>query len=111
MTALAQRRCEACKPGTPPLTEEQVHELMPQVPGWTVGGGSLTRDEKVKNFKEALALVNRIGDVAEAENHHPDLCIHGWNRVKVELSTHSIGGLSENDFILAAKINELLPHS
>jgi 4a-hydroxytetrahydrobiopterin dehydratase len=81
--------------------------MLEQVPGWSLENGKLTRDLKVKNFKEALALVNRIGDLAEQEGHHPDLCIHSWNRVKIELYTHSIGGLSENDFILAAKIGEV----
>jgi 4a-hydroxytetrahydrobiopterin dehydratase len=62
---------------------------------------------KLKNFRAALDLVNRIGEIAESEGHHPDLSIHGWNRVRVDLVTHSIGGLSENDFILAAKISRL----
>jgi 4a-hydroxytetrahydrobiopterin dehydratase len=79
--------------------------MLHQVPGWGIGDGKLTRDVKVKNFKEALALVNNIGDLAEQENHHPDICIHSWSRVKIELYTHSINGLSDNDFILAAKIN------
>src|SRR5713226_4875480 len=107
MTELAQRHCKACEKGTPPLQPDQVQHLMEQVPGWDLEEGKLMRDVKVKNFKEALALVNGIGDLAEQEGHHPDLCIHGWNHVKIELSTHSIGGLSDNDFILAAKINEL----
>ena len=106
MTELAQRHCEACEKGTPPLQPDQVQRLMEQVPGWGLEDGKLMRDVKVKNFREALALVNGIGDLAEQEGHHPDLCIHGWNHVKIELLTHSIGGLSDNDFILAAKINE-----
>jgi 4a-hydroxytetrahydrobiopterin dehydratase len=108
MTELAQRHCEPCEKGTPPLDERRTHRLLSEVPGWSVLGGRLTRDVKVKNFREALALVNRIGDVAEAEGHHPDICIHGWNNVRIDLVTHSIGGLSENDFILAAKIGDLL---
>lgn len=107
MAELAQRHCEACEKGTPPLQMDQVRSMLEQVPGWSLENGKLTRDLKVKNFKEALALVNRIGDLAEQEGHHPDLCIHSWNRVKIELYTHSIGGLSENDFILAAKIGEV----
>jgi 4a-hydroxytetrahydrobiopterin dehydratase len=108
MTELARRCCQACEKGTPPLDRTAADELLAQVPDWRIENGMLTRDVKVKNFQEALGLVNRIGEVAEAEGHHPDICIHGWNRVRVDLITHSIGGLSENDFILAAKIGELV---
>lgn len=103
---LAQRRCVPCSGETPPLGAEQVEELLQQVPGWELAEGRLTRDIKVKNFKAALALVNAIGELAERENHHPDICVHSWNHVRLALYTHSIGGLSENDFILAAKINQ-----
>ena len=106
MTELAQRRCVPCEVGTPPLHPEQVEGMLQQVPGWGIEDGKLTRDVKVETFKEALVLVNKIGDLAEQENHHPDICIHSWNRVKIELYTHSIKGLSDNDFILAAKINQ-----
>ena len=109
MTELAQRHCEPCEKGTPPLERGRVTDLLRQVPGWSIMDGKLTRDVKVKNFREALALVNRIGEIAETEGHHPDLCIHGWNNVRIDLVTHSIGGLSENDFILAAKVGELTP--
>ena len=71
----------------------------------------LVRDIKRANFKEVMALVNRIADIAESEGHHPDLYIHGWNKVEITLTTHAIKGLSENDFILAAKINELITTS
>lgn len=110
MTELTQKRCVPCEGGTAPLGTGDVQQMLAQVPGWSVEGGKLTRDLKVKNFPQALDLVNRIGALAEREGHHPDLCIHGWNHVKIELYTHAIGGLSENDFILAAKINqECLP--
>ena len=96
--------------GTAPrLTEEQVREELRHVPGWSTEHGKLARDVKVKNFREALTLVNRIGDVAEQENHHPDIYIHSWNHVRVELYTYTAQGLSENDFIMAARFNELLP--
>ena len=75
-----------------------------EVPGWGVVEGKLTRDVKLNNFKEALALVNRIGDLAEQEGHHPDIKF-GWGYCTVSIYTHKIGGLHENDFILAAKIN------
>lgn len=110
MTELASRRCKPCRGDTPALRTEEVQTMMQQVPGWTTDvEGKLTRNIKLANFKEALALVNRIGDLAEQEGHHPDLTIHSWNQVRIELYTHSIKGLSDNDFILAAKINELLP--
>ncbi len=84
--------------------------MMQNVAGWSTDAeGRLTRSIKLANFKEVLALVNHIGDLAEQEGHHPDLTIHSWNQVRIELYTHSIKGLSENDFILAAKINQLLP--
>jgi len=103
---LAQRKCIPCTGGTPPLAPDQTREMLRQVPGWSIENGQLTRDIKVKNFRTALVVVNRIGELAEQEGHHPNICIHSWNHVKLELYTHSINGLSENDFILAAKINE-----
>src|SRR5215469_8864140 len=110
MTELASRRCTPCRGDTPPLQVKEVETMMQDVPGWTTDTeGKLTRNIKLANFKEALALVNKIGDLAEQEGHHPDLTIHSWNQVRIELYTHSIKGLSENDFILAAKINALLP--
>lgn len=111
MTALAERRCAPCRGDTPPLGAEEVQAMTQEVPGWEVVEGKLTRDVKLANFQEALALVNRIGDLAEQEGHHPDITIHSWNHVRVELYTHSIKGLSENDFILAAKINQVLPET
>jgi 4a-hydroxytetrahydrobiopterin dehydratase len=108
MTELANRHCVPCEKGTPPLSDEQVAALLPEVPGWTVEIGKLIRDVVTRNFAEALALVNRIGAVAETEGHHPDISIHQWNHVGVALYTHSIGGLSDNDFILAGKINAIL---
>src|SRR5690348_10329610 len=109
MTALAERRCIPCTGDTPPLRTEEIQAMAQEVPGWEIVEGKLTRDVKLANFKEALALVNQIGDLAEQEGHHPDISIHSWNHVRIELYTHSIKGLSENDFILAAKINHLLP--
>jgi 4a-hydroxytetrahydrobiopterin dehydratase len=100
----------AAADGTAPrLGGERVNELKAQLPGWEVVDGKLRRDVQVKNFRAAVALVNSIAEVAEEQNHHPDLCIHGWNKVKIELYTHTADGLSENDFIMAAKFNRLLP--
>lgn len=83
-------------------------KLVEQTPGWTIApdGLSLSREFTFKNFVEAMDFANKITPVAEAEGHHPDLSI-GWGKVAVTLTTHAIGGLSENDFILAAKINDI----
>ena len=108
MTDLAQRH--VAPDGTAPLlAADQIDELAKSVSDWSVEEGKLTREVKVKNFRAALALVNALGELAEAENHHPDLLIHGWNRVRVELSTHTAHGLTENDFIMAAKFDRLIP--
>jgi 4a-hydroxytetrahydrobiopterin dehydratase len=83
--------------------------MMQQVPGWSIENGKLTRDVTVADFRAALVLVNKIGELAEQEGHHPDITIHSWNHVRIEFYTHSIQGISENDFIMAAKVNQLLP--
>ena len=80
-----------------------------EVPGWRLISGELlkiVRELKLKDFAEAMRFVDRVAEVAEAEGHHPDFCV-SWSRVRLELFTHAIGGLSENDFIMAAKIDEL----
>src|SRR4051794_18912595 len=108
MRDLAQRH--AAPDGTAPrLPDTQVEELAKQVPDWSVENERLTREVQVKNFRAALALVNAIGEIAEEENHHPDLLIHGWNHVRIELYTHTAQGISENDFIMAAKFDRLIP--
>jgi 4a-hydroxytetrahydrobiopterin dehydratase len=104
MTALTQKYCMACEAGTPPLPAEHAQTLLAEVPGWTLAEQTLTRKFRFKDFREAMAFVNRVADLAEAEGHHPDFFI-SWNRVRLDLTTHAIKGLSENDFILAAKIN------
>jgi 4a-hydroxytetrahydrobiopterin dehydratase len=104
---LAERHARELPKGTPALSEERVRAWRGQVPEWTAEGGRLRREFRFKDFREALAFVNRVGELAERESHHPDLSIHDWNRVTVALSTHSVGGLSENDFVLAARIDRL----
>ncbi|KAL4180022.1 hypothetical protein AMTRI_Chr13g90090 [Amborella trichopoda] len=93
------------------MSEQSAHELTPKVPGWDLSseGGTLKlhRSWKVKSFTKGLEFFQLVADVAEAEGHHPDLHLVGWNNVKIEIWTHSVGGLTENDFILAAKINAL----
>jgi 4a-hydroxytetrahydrobiopterin dehydratase len=115
MTALADRDCVPCRGGVPPLGEAEIAPLLAQLAGWTMWRagadhphpksplhGALRTRYTVANFAEALALVNRIGAIAEAQNHHPDLGL-AWGRVDVEIWTHTIRGLTESDFIFAAK--------
>ena len=107
MTKLTAKRCEPCQKGTAPLSAEEVTELRRQVPDWEIQDGKLERELKLKNFRAALDLVNEIGGLAEEEGHHPDISIYSWSRLRVVLYTHAIDGLSDNDFILAAKIDGL----
>jgi len=104
---LIAKTCVPCRGGTPPLSAERAQEYHAATPAWTLAPDAkrLSRTFKFKDFREAMVFVNRVAEVAEAEGHHPDLAIH-WNRVDVELWTHSIGGLHENDFIVAAKIDK-----
>ena len=108
MTTLTQKFCMACEAGTPPMPAAQAQTLLAEVPGWDLADQTLSRTFRFKNFKEAMAFVNQVADLAEGEGHHPDIHI-SWNRVRLDLTTHAIKGLSENDFILAAKVNALTP--
>ena len=103
MGNLADRACVPCRGGVPPLTAAEIAPLLAQVAGWAaVDGHHLLRRYKVKDFAAALALVNRIGAVAEEQRHHPDLAF-GWGWVELKVWTHKIDGLTESDFVLAAK--------
>lgn len=105
--ALADRRCIPCRGGTPPLTRAQFAPLLAQLDGWQVEDDRmLVKTFRVKNFLAAVEFVNAITPVAEAENHHPDLRVR-WGQVRVELWTHKINGLSEADFVMAAKIDRV----
>ena len=100
---LVGRHCVACENGTPPLTEAEAGLYLPQVPEWEMRDAkSLRRRFRFKDFAANMVFVNRIAEIAEAEGHHPDMLI-SYNRLRVDLTTHAIGGLAENDFILAAK--------
>ena len=103
---LTQKKCVPCEAGAKPLEEAKVNELLNQIPNWTLKDGHLYKKFKFKNFIEAMKFVNKIAEIAEQEGHHPDFCVH-YNKVEVELCTHAVNGLSENDFILAAKIDKL----
>lgn len=107
MEALANKKCVPCKAGTPPLDEPQIQPLLSQLNGWTVEDNRrLVKSLTFGDFKTALDFVNRVGEIAEAEGHHPDISF-GWGKAVITLSTHRIRGLSENDFIMAAKIDAL----
>ncbi len=107
-TELAQKRCVPCRGGTPSLPAEKVKEYLGAVPQWTVAadGKRISRTFTFKDFVQAMKFVNKVADVAEGQGHHPDIHIH-WNKVDLELWTHAIGGLHENDFVMAAKIDGL----
>lgn len=90
------------------LSDEEIEEARPQIPEWQIADGKLTRDIRLRDFGAALALVNRIGAIAEQENHHPDILMYSWNRVRLELYTHTASGITENDLIMAAKFNRVI---
>lgn len=98
---LRKMKCKPCTGSTPPLTEEEIKELLQQVKNWKLEGKKLVKKFKFKDFVQAMKFVNEI---AEEEEHHPDIEIH-YNRVTLTIWTHAINNLSENDFILAAKID------
>ncbi|XP_024982817.1 pterin-4-alpha-carbinolamine dehydratase 2, mitochondrial [Cynara cardunculus var. scolymus] len=109
---LSLQKCVPCnKKDLSPMTEGNANALKPKVPEWELlnDGGvmKLRRKWKVKNFLQGLEFFKTVGDLAEAEGHHPDLHLVGWNNVTIEIWTHACGGLTENDFILAAKIDKL----
>lgn len=116
MEDLTKKQCLPCDSGLAPLAEEKIQEFLPQVPGWKLTEGvtakgkrhlMLTREFKFGDFMPAVNFVNRVAAVAEAEGHHPDIYIY-YNRVRLDLWTHAITGLFDNDFIIAAKINKIL---
>ncbi|HLD71372.1 MAG TPA: 4a-hydroxytetrahydrobiopterin dehydratase [Candidatus Peribacteraceae bacterium] len=108
MKDLIQKHCVPCEGGTPPLDPQVVEKLLPQVPEWEVieNNRLIRRTFKFKNFLEAMKFVNKVAEIAEVEQHHPDVDIH-YNKVTLTFWTHAIGGLSENDFIVAVKIDQL----
>lgn len=104
---LAKKHCVSCEGDMPPMNRQEAELLLEQVSGWKIDQNQLTKDFNFKNFRQALNFVNRVGEIAEAEAHHPDIYIW-YNKVRLNLSTHAAKGLTENDFILAAKVNELI---
>ena len=107
--SLADKHCVPCRGGVPPLQGAELEKLTAQAPGWqVVEGHHLARRVTFPDFRTALDFVNRVGAVAEEEGHHPDLCL-SWGKVDIRIWTHKIDGLTESDFILAAKIDRLHP--
>ena len=109
MKDLTKIKCVPCEGGMSPLTLNEVAKLKPQVSGWTIDKNlKIEREFEFKNFKKAFSFLTEVALLAEKEGHHPDFTLHSWNKVKITLTTHAIGGLSENDFIVAAKISKML---
>lgn len=104
----AEKKCVACEGGVPPLKKETVLKYITETPGWKISedGKQISRNFEFKDFNESIVFVNKVAGLAESEGHHPDIHIF-YDRVRLDLETHAIGGLSENDFILAAKVNGL----
>jgi 4a-hydroxytetrahydrobiopterin dehydratase len=111
MDNLSSQTCEACRVGSPLVTEDEIKELMPQIPEWEIinvdGIDRLERLYTFGNFVDAIAFTNKVGEIAEAEGHHPAILTE-WGKVTVTWWTHKIKGLHVNDFIMAAKTDELI---
>jgi 4a-hydroxytetrahydrobiopterin dehydratase len=105
-TDLAAKKCRPCERGTPPLDPRRVADLLKQLPVWEHVGGQIVKSFKFKNYYETMAFVNASAWISHREDHHPDMEV-GYNTCRVRYSTHSVGGLSENDFICAAKLEAL----
>ncbi len=109
--SLCRSSCVPCEGGVPTLSAQEAETYLAAVPHWSLAddGKSVFRNWKLMSFNQALEFCNSIGAIAESEQHHPDLHLTGYRHLRVELTTHAIGGLSENDFILAAKIDAAAP--
>jgi len=106
MDALAQKKCKPCEGGVAPLTADEIALLLKRLKGWSYTGSVLTKTFEFRNYHETMAFVNATAWVSHREDHHPDLSV-GYRQCRVDYITHAIGGLSENDFICAAKIDAL----
>jgi 4a-hydroxytetrahydrobiopterin dehydratase len=108
VSSLAAKHCKACKPGTPAATPKRVKEILGGLKGWASRDNKeMAKTYPFKNYYETMAFVNAVAWISHQEDHHPDLEV-GYNKCRVRYSTHAIGGLSENDFICAAKVEKLL---
>ena len=107
MGGLAAKDCVPCRGGVPPLRGNEIQDLLRQLSGWeVVNEHHLRKEYTFRNFRESLDLVNRVGQLAEEQGHHPDICF-GWGKAEITIWTHKIDGLTESDFVLAAKIDNL----
>jgi 4a-hydroxytetrahydrobiopterin dehydratase len=108
MTAadLAQKKCKPCEGGVSPLKPPEIEQLLKQLKGWQLEDGVITKTYEFKNYYQTMAFVNAAAWISHREDHHPDMAV-GYSKCKVDYSTHAIGGLSENDFICAAKLDAL----
>jgi 4a-hydroxytetrahydrobiopterin dehydratase len=106
---LSKKRCTPCEGGVPALAPDSARSLVSNLEGWTLDSGAklISRSWTVKNFMAGIDFFNKVAALAEAEGHHPDLHLEGYRRVTISLWTHAVGGLTENDFIMAAKINQI----
>ena len=106
---MTDKKCVPCEGGTPPLTAEEITKYMEELSGeWaSYDAKVISKTFVFKNFIEAIDFINKVAEVAESEDHHPDIKLHSYKKVDIELSTHAIGGLSENDFIVASKIDAI----
>ena len=103
---LADKTCKPCEGGVPPLNGAEVRDMLRQLDGWTLAGSVISKTYSFKNYYQTMAFVNATAWISNRENHHPDLAV-GYNQCRVDYTTHAISGLSENDFICAAKIDRL----
>jgi 4a-hydroxytetrahydrobiopterin dehydratase len=108
MSELAQRKCVPCEGGVEPLSRSQAESYLAQLEEWMLDTAAkqISKTYKFKDFMQVIDFINRIAQVAEEEGHHPDICF-GWGRAEVKFTTHAIKGLSVNDFIMAAKVEEV----
>ena len=108
-STLTAKKCVPCEGGIPKMTEAEIAEHSPVIPEWKVNddGAQIERKWTLKNFVQCVELLNRVAELAEAEGHHPDFHLTSYRQLRIVLSTHAVGGLTENDFIMAAKIDEL----
>lgn len=107
MSMLSEKRCKPCEGGVPPLNEEQIEVFLRQTPHWTRQGHEIVRTFVFKDYYQTVAFVNAVAWIAHQENHHPEIAF-GYKTCTIRYFTHAVGGLTENDFICAAKINALL---
>jgi 4a-hydroxytetrahydrobiopterin dehydratase len=106
---LTEKKCSSCEGELEKITTEQAQHLLKALTGWQLAdeGKRIRKDWRMRDFMACMSFFSRVAELAEAEGHHPDLRLDGYRNVRIELSTHAIGGLSENDFIMAAKIDRL----